>query len=98
MFEGPHLKMDFLGQDLITVSDRLLVYDLVADELRCGIQLGYTVTSLSTQQKVEMIHLAVDRKSQTFAIALPATYDNRAAGKLSSLIGTPSWQFFSRTD
>jgi NET1-associated nuclear protein 1 (U3 small nucleolar RNA-associated protein 17) len=75
MFEGPIVKMEFLGQDLITVSNKLLVYDLVLDDVRCGIHLGSVVTSLSIQQKVEMIHLAVDRKSQTFAIALPARCD-----------------------
>ena len=75
MFEGPILKMGFLGQDLIIVSDRIVVYDLVADDIRCGIQLGSAVSSLSIQQKIEMVHLAVDRSSQTFAIALPATSD-----------------------
>jgi NET1-associated nuclear protein 1 (U3 small nucleolar RNA-associated protein 17) len=74
MFEGPILKMAFLGQDLVTVSDRILVYDLVADDIRCGVQLGSTITSLSIQQKREMVHLAVDRRSRTFAIALPATF------------------------
>ena len=85
MFEGPILKMEFLGQDLITVSDRLLVHDLVADELRSGLRLGSAVTLLSTQQKIEMIHLAVDRESHTFAIALPATYDGRT-GRTISLV------------
>lgn len=75
MFEGPILKMEFLGPDLITVSNRILVHDLVVDEVRCGIQLGPAVTSLSIEQRLEMIHLAVDRKSQTFAVALPAAFD-----------------------
>jgi NET1-associated nuclear protein 1 (U3 small nucleolar RNA-associated protein 17) len=85
LFDGPLLKMEFLGQDLITVSDRVIVYDLIADELRSGIQLSPAVTCLSTQQKKEMIHLAVDRKSRTFAIALPATYEGRAYPKSSLL-------------
>jgi NET1-associated nuclear protein 1 (U3 small nucleolar RNA-associated protein 17) len=76
MFEGPILKMEFLGQDLITVSDKLLVYDLVVDDVRCGVRFGPAVTYLSIQQKVEMIHLAVDRKSLTFAIVLPAKLDS----------------------
>lgn len=72
MFDGPILKMEFLGQDLITVSNKLLVYDLVVNDVRCGVRFGTAVTSLSIQQKAEMIHLAVDRKSQTVAIVLPA--------------------------
>jgi NET1-associated nuclear protein 1 (U3 small nucleolar RNA-associated protein 17) len=85
LFEGPILKMEFLGQDLITVSDRIVVYDLVVDDIRCGIQLAPAVTSLSTQQKMEMVHLAVDRRSQTFAVALPATFASHTYGEQSLL-------------
>ena len=78
MFEGNILKAEFLGQDLITLSDRLLVYDLVLDEIRYSIKLGPSVTSLSLAQKLEMMLLAVDRRSRTFAVALPARFDGPA--------------------
>ncbi|TVY84633.1 U3 small nucleolar RNA-associated protein [Lachnellula suecica] len=70
MFEGDIIKMDFLGQDLITLSDKLAVYDLVSNETRFGVNI-LGVDSLSLEQKQQMIHLAVDQKSRTFAIALP---------------------------
>jgi NET1-associated nuclear protein 1 (U3 small nucleolar RNA-associated protein 17) len=75
MFEGHIVNMKFLGQDLITLSDRILVYDLVLDSMRYSIKLGSTVTSLSISQKLEMMHLAVDGKSRTFAVSLPANFD-----------------------
>jgi NET1-associated nuclear protein 1 (U3 small nucleolar RNA-associated protein 17) len=63
---------------LITLSDRLLVYDLVLDEMRYSIKLGPSVTSLSLAQKLEMMLLAVDRRSRTFAVTLPARFDGPA--------------------
>ncbi|RDL33082.1 uncharacterized protein BP5553_08521 [Venustampulla echinocandica] len=71
LFKGQIMKLDFLGQDLIALSDELLVYDLVADEERFRIRLDDRIIGLSEAQKREMAHLAVDKKSQTFAIALP---------------------------
>ena len=79
MFAGDILKIEFLGQDLITLSDALLVYDLINYELRYSIKLNSSITkSLSISQKQEMIHLALDHKSQTFAVALPATHSTLA--------------------
>lgn len=71
LFKGQIMKLDFLGQDLITLSDELLVYDVVADEERFRIRLDDRVIGLSEAQKEEMVHLAVDKKSRTFAAALP---------------------------
>lgn len=71
MFKGEVVKIGFLGKDLITLSDRVLVYDLVNEEEILNQKLERIVTSLSLEQKLEMMHLAVDHKSQTFAVALP---------------------------
>ncbi|KAL3425094.1 WD repeat protein [Phlyctema vagabunda] len=76
LFNGDILHVGLLGQDLITLSDNIIVYDLVADEIRYNIKFSDTLTSLSTEQKVEMVHFAVDRKASTFAVALPATSDD----------------------
>lgn len=73
MFLGDILKIEFLGQDLITLSDTIIVYDLISDEVRYSIKLSPSVTDLALSQKKEMIHLALDRKSRTFAVALPFT-------------------------
>jgi NET1-associated nuclear protein 1 (U3 small nucleolar RNA-associated protein 17) len=75
LFEGDIVKVEFLGQDLITLSNKLLVYDLVSDEVRYSVKLSPAVTSLSVAQKMEMMHLAVGRKSRTFAVALPSRFD-----------------------
>lgn len=71
IFEKSILKMGFLGQDLITLSDKLTVFDLVAEEIRSSISLNAHIVSLSTTQKQEMLHLAIDRTSRTFAVAIP---------------------------
>lgn len=72
MYDGPIIALEFLGQDLITLSNRITVYDLVLDDLRYSIKLSPSITSLSVQQKAEMMHIATDHSSRTFAVALPA--------------------------
>lgn len=74
LFDGKIVKVEFLGQDLITLSNTLQVYDLVSDEFRYRIKLNSDVANLSVLQKMEMIHLAVDQKSRTFAVALPSGF------------------------
>ncbi|TAQ86386.1 hypothetical protein B7494_g5298 [Chlorociboria aeruginascens] len=71
LFEGEIIKMEFLGQDLITLSNRIQVFDLVSEETRYGIALEFATIGSIVEQKIEMMHLAVDKKSRTFAVALP---------------------------
>jgi len=71
MYDGDILKIDFLGQDLITLSDRVLLYDIASDEMRLSFTLEANVTTLSLSQKLEMLHLSVDTISRTFAIVTP---------------------------
>ncbi|RDW87795.1 hypothetical protein BP5796_03489 [Coleophoma crateriformis] len=75
LFSGDIIKIGFLKQDLITLSDILMVYDVVADAMRYSLVLGEAVTSLSTEQKVEMMHLSIDHRASTFATALPGRID-----------------------
>lgn len=91
MFTGEIIKLGILGQDLIALSNELRVHDLVADEMRFGITLGKAVRSLSVQQKLEMMHLAVDRKGQTFAVALPGRVDCRPVEDLRELSLLTQW-------
>ena len=87
LFEGEIVRMEYLGQNLITLSDSILVYDLVWDEVKYGIKLNNTVASLSAEQKEEMMHLAVNRTNRSFAVALPAKepllVDRRQQSRLS---------------
>ncbi len=71
LFENEIFGVKFLGQDLITLSDTVCVFDLVASDVRFGIKLNPNTVSLSFEQKQEMMHLAVDERSQTFAVAIP---------------------------
>ncbi|PVH81511.1 WD repeat-containing protein-like protein [Cadophora sp. DSE1049] len=75
LFEDEIISISFLGQDLITLSDKLIVFDLVSEEARIIIKASDATKSLSTRQKQEMMHLSVDRKSRTFAVALPTIRD-----------------------
>jgi NET1-associated nuclear protein 1 (U3 small nucleolar RNA-associated protein 17) len=76
LFEGTIVGMEFLGQDLIILSDKLFVFDIVAEAFRFAIKLATSPVPLSSKQKQEMMHLAVDRRSRTFAVALPRIISN----------------------
>jgi NET1-associated nuclear protein 1 (U3 small nucleolar RNA-associated protein 17) len=71
LFEGTIVNMEFLGQDLIVLSNKLFVFDIVSEEFRFAIKLASSPVSLSSKQKQEMMHLAVDHRSRTFAVSLP---------------------------
>jgi NET1-associated nuclear protein 1 (U3 small nucleolar RNA-associated protein 17) len=81
LFEGTIVGLEFLGQDLIVLSNKLFVFDIVSEEFRFAIKLASRSASLSSNQKQEMMHLAVDHRSRTFAVALP---------KFSAQPGKPS--------
>ena len=71
LFQGYLAKMEFLGQDLIILADQLAIYDLISNEVRQNLRLSNHFVRLSDDQKQQMVHLAVDVKSRTFAVALP---------------------------
>jgi NET1-associated nuclear protein 1 (U3 small nucleolar RNA-associated protein 17) len=71
LFEGAIVGMEFLDQDLIVLSNKLFVFDIVSEQFRFAIKLAKSPASLSPNQKQEMMHLAVDQRSRTFAVALP---------------------------
>lgn len=76
MCKGAVRSLQLLNSCLVILSEDLAVYDLVRDELRYGVQLGDRSPSAA-----EMTHLAVDTKSQTFAVSLP--FLKATAGKLT---------------
>ncbi|KAJ4407825.1 NET1-associated nuclear protein 1 [Gnomoniopsis sp. IMI 355080] len=75
MCKGAVRSLQLLNSCLVILSEDLAVYDLVRDELRYGVQLGERSSSAA-----EMTHLAVDTRSQTFAVSLP--FLKGTAGKL----------------
>lgn len=75
MFDEDIIALEFLGQDLIILSDKLLVFDIVSTNPRIAVALNPQTNSLSLEQKQEMMHLAVDQRSHTFALALPRFHD-----------------------
>jgi NET1-associated nuclear protein 1 (U3 small nucleolar RNA-associated protein 17) len=87
IFGGAIVKAEFLGQDLITLSNKVQVYDVVSDEVRHSIKLSSAISMLSISQKMEMMHLAVDRKSRTFAVALPGGFEEKKTNSLLSKSG-----------
>jgi NET1-associated nuclear protein 1 (U3 small nucleolar RNA-associated protein 17) len=81
LFEGTIVGMEFLDQDLIVLSNKLFVLDIVSETFRFAIKLASSPASLTPRQKQEMMHLAVDCRSRTFAVALPTF--NVQSGKRS---------------
>lgn len=76
MCKGAIRSLQVLNSCLIILSEDLSVYDLVRDELRYGVELGERSTTA-----LQMTHLAVDHRSQSFAVALP--FLKATNGKLS---------------
>lgn len=66
MCKGAIRSLQLLNSCLIILSEDLAVYDLVADELRYGIEMGD-----KSGPAAQLTHLAVDIRSRTFAIAVP---------------------------
>lgn len=83
MCKGAVRSLQLLNSCLVILSEDLAVYDLVRDELRYGVQLGERSPAAS-----QMTHLAVDKTSQTFAVALPflkATNGRLSRGAFSEI-------------
>lgn len=76
MCKGAIRSLQVLNSCLIILSEDLSVYDLVRDELRYGVELGER-----SPTALQMTHLAVDHRSQCFAVALP--FLKATNGKLS---------------
>ncbi|RKF75498.1 U3 small nucleolar RNA-associated protein 17 [Golovinomyces cichoracearum] len=71
LIEDEIFGLKFLGQDLIILSNRLQSFDIILEETRHILKLRSSTARLSTDQKREMMHLAVSNQSKTFAVALP---------------------------
>lgn len=76
MCKGAIRSLQLLNSCLIILSEDLAVYDLVRDELRYGVKLGERSAAAA-----QMTHIAVDKTSQSYAVALP--FLKATNGKLS---------------
>jgi NET1-associated nuclear protein 1 (U3 small nucleolar RNA-associated protein 17) len=85
LFRGHLTKMDFLGKDLILLADQLTLYDLVSNEIQLNFRLNHHLVRLSDVQKQQMVHLAVDTKSRTFAVAFPVRCKDLSVQRSKSL-------------
>ncbi|KAK2068193.1 hypothetical protein P8C59_002850 [Phyllachora maydis] len=66
LFKGAVRAIEALASCLIMLSEELIVYDIVSDELRYGFSLNE-----SLWPGFPMTQLAVNHQSQTFALAVP---------------------------
>lgn len=73
LYHGDILQLGLMGQYLIVLSDSLQVYDLVTDDSIYEAAFGPYSSVMSLEQKAQMIHLAVDTRSQTFAVSVPTS-------------------------
>lgn len=69
MYAGDLIDLAIVDRYLIILSDELLVWDMVDDELHFGLSLRST--GLSSQRRAAATHLTVNQRHRTFAIALP---------------------------
>ncbi|KAK6949489.1 hypothetical protein Daesc_009571 [Daldinia eschscholtzii] len=69
LITGEIRDIKVLSSSLIVLSDRLVVYDLVSDELLYGVQLRASEDSFG-QNVAILTHMAVDQKTSTFAVAV----------------------------
>ncbi|TDZ20654.1 U3 small nucleolar RNA-associated protein 17 [Colletotrichum orbiculare MAFF 240422] len=76
LWKGHIRRLQVLSPYIITLSDDLRVYDVVSDELQYGIQLPAAPNPDAVK---EFSHLAIDRKSRTFAVVVPGAQASQLA-------------------
>lgn len=86
LYDGDIIKIALLGKSLITLSNEICVYDVVSENIRYSIKLNDSIVSLSTEQKREMMHLAIDKRSQSFAVSMPVRVEGEIPSDLEALI------------
>ncbi|KAI1821278.1 WD40 repeat-like protein [Xylaria intraflava] len=88
LIKGKVQGISILTTNLIVLSDALMVYDLVLDELRYGVQLRKAESSEPEDAHGPgasvMTHLAVDFQTGCFAVAVSRAKKQRTATKVRS--------------
>ncbi|KAI0380197.1 sporulation protein [Hypomontagnella monticulosa] len=76
LITGEIRDVRILSSSLVVLSDRLVVYDLVSDELLYGVQLRVNDDPGNPGASI-LTHMAVDYRTSTFAVAVsPAKFDS----------------------
>ena len=88
---GPLLDLGILDRYLIVLSDDLVVWNLVSDELHYGIDLQ--LPSLSLPRLTAYSHLATDTQHNTFAISVPEISSRKNITNVGARIATFSPTF-----
>lgn len=88
LFAGDLVDMGIVDRYLIIMSDQLIVWDMVDDELHFGLSLR--LPSLSSQKKAIARHLTVNQRHRTFAIALPVEGNEKRNQRSQALQRSPS--------
>ncbi|KAI6370224.1 hypothetical protein MCOR25_004218 [Pyricularia grisea] len=70
LFEGEVRSLQILGSCLIILAGSVVVYDVVEDTIRYNV----TFDDPNPNLKLQMTQLAVDKRSKTFALAVPVFY------------------------
>ena len=71
MFRGEVRGVEVLGSSLVLLSADLRVYDIVADELRYGVNLMHSIPASDVEAATAMTQLAVGRDADKFVVAVP---------------------------
>ncbi|KZF21962.1 WD40 repeat-like protein [Xylona heveae TC161] len=70
LYQGVISAIGFVGRYLVTVSDLVLVWDVVED--RASFSFAPPISTFTETQRASMLHLAIDTSSETFAVAIPS--------------------------
>ncbi|EPE10095.1 sporulation protein [Ophiostoma piceae UAMH 11346] len=71
MFRGEVRGVEVLGSSLVLLSADLRVYDIVADELRYGVNLMHSIPASDVEAATALTQLAVGRDADKFVVAVP---------------------------
>ena len=82
LYTGPLLGLGILDRYLIILSNELIVWDLVNDELHYGVDMG--LPTLSFPKTTAFSHLAIDTLQHTLAIAVPKSSSKKHKTELKS--------------
>ena len=69
LLSGVLLEIGIVSQYLILLSNELVVWDLINDQINYGFSLR--THGLQRKREIAATHLAVDQQNQTFALAIP---------------------------
>ena len=85
LWDGIPRGVGFLGRDLITLSSKLVVWDTVDDKLKLGVLLPDTTPrqALGTDNPL----LAINHRSNTFAVTLTTPIENKGRGVIKRKAG-----------